>query len=469
MSSVTDELAWLPAWRLASEITSGNLSAETVARAALDRIAALNPQLHSFITIASEQAIDQARAADDAVRNGQLLGPLHGVPIALKDDIWTRDMPSTGGSLVYQNFIPSHDATLVERLRAAGAIIVGKTQLPEFAMWPRSVNRVGEEARNPHDPQRISGASSGGSGACVAAGMTPLAVGSDGGGSVRIPAALNGVFGLHPTPGSVPDHGTFSYSPHASLGPMTRDVRDAALLFQVMTDPGRQSADYVAELDKSVEGLRVAWTGNFGWIAADPRVVATARAAAFRLAEAGAIVEEPTIHIDDIWPAFGTYTRGYALYEPGIRLPYVQSAENLAKCLQNPDLLMPGVAQLLQAPLPSAAEYQEAKAMIKAAQEQLSRIFAHHDVICSPTMSGIAPPIPDGWGHPYDDDHMGTHYTSVVNVSHGTAASFPCGLVDELPVGLQVVAPAGQESVVLRMCRALEIIQPWAVRPLLCG
>src|SRR5690606_33180399 len=157
-------------------------------------------------------------------------------------------------------------------------------------------------------------------------------------------------------------------------------------------------------------------------------------AAAFRLTEAGATVEEPAIHIDDIWPAFGIYTRGYALYEPDVALPYVQSQENLAKCLRDPELLMPGVAQLLQAPLPSAAEYREAKAMTAAAQQQLNRIFASHDVICSPTMAVVAPPIPAGWAQPYDDDHMGTHYTSVVNVSHGTAASFPCGLVDDLPV-----------------------------------
>jgi Asp-tRNA(Asn)/Glu-tRNA(Gln) amidotransferase A subunit family amidase len=464
-SAETSDITWLPARQLATQIADRRLSAESLIRQCLDRINRLDSRVHAFITLAGEQALAEAREADRAVADNRHLGPLHGIPVALKDEIWTRDILSTAGSLIYRDFLPRHDAAIVQRLRAAGAIIIGKTQMPEFAMWPRSVNRLVEEARNPYDNGRIAGASSGGSAVSVATGMVPLAVGSDGGGSVRIPAALCGVIGLHPTPGLVPDQYTFSYSPHASLGPMARTAGDTALLLQVMADPQCRAVDYSAVLADGIEGLKVAWTGDFGWIPADTRVIESARRAALRLREAGAIVEEPTVQIDDIWPAFSVYTRGFARYEAGVSVPFVQSDDNTARCLASPELLMPGVADLLSAPPPSAAEYRRAKAAIERARAHLETLFARYDVICSPTMATVAPPIPEGWGHPYADAHMGTHYTSVVNVAHGTAASYPCGLVDGLPAGLQIMAPGRREDLVLRMCRALELIQPWSLRP----
>jgi Asp-tRNA(Asn)/Glu-tRNA(Gln) amidotransferase A subunit family amidase len=455
-TQLKDMLRWRSASELAAQIAAGELSSETVVRACLENIALIDPQLHAFITVAGEHAIHQACAADREVKANKPLGLLHGVPVALKDEIWTRNIRSTGGSLIYKDFLPGRDAAVVERLDRAGAIIIGKTQMPEFAMWPRSLNRICEEALNPHDPRRISGASSGGSAVSVAAGMTPLAIGSDGGGSTRIPASICGLFGFHPTPGIVPDAGTFSYSPHASLGPMSRNVRDAALLLQVMVDPKQTFIDYLANLEMGVAGLRIAWVGDYGWIDTDPRVLASARAGALMLAKAGAIVEEPSVFFDDIWPAFGVYTRGYALYEPGVAMPYVQSKEHLTRCMQHPELLMPGVAELLSAPAPSQDEYKQAKAIIKKVLKQWQDVFARYDLLCSPTMPNIAPCIIDGNGTPYADDRMGTNYTSIVNITHGTAASFPCGEVDNLPVGLQVMATAGQESLVLRACRSLE-------------
>ena len=197
---MVEELTWKSARELRRLIAERQISPVDVVAACLARIEALDPTLHAFITVVGDRALDDAKAAEAAVQRGDALGPLHGVPVALKDEAWTADIPSTGGSLLFQRFVPSHDGTVTARLRRAGAIVIGKTNLPEFAAWPRSKTRLAGEAVNPWDTTRISGASSGGSAAAVAAGMVPLAIGSDGGGSTRIPSAFCGVVGLFPTP-----------------------------------------------------------------------------------------------------------------------------------------------------------------------------------------------------------------------------------------------------------------------------
>ena len=303
------ELAWLSALELRELIGAGSVSPVEVARACLERIDAVEPHLHSFITVAADRALEQARVAERAVAGGEDLGPLHGVPVALKDEIWTEGIPSTGGSLVFRRFVPSKDATVAQRLRAAGAIIIGKTQLPEFASWPRSKTRLVDESVNPWDVTRISGASSGGSGACVAAGLVPLAVGSDGGGSIRIPSSLCGVFGLYPTPGRVSSYGTFSYSTAGSLGPMARTVRDAAFLQQVISGPDRHDAwkltgpapDILVDLESGVRGLRIAWSEDFGHIPVAPAIGVAVQRAVSVLGDLGATVETTDRHLAHPW------------------------------------------------------------------------------------------------------------------------------------------------------------------------
>ena len=199
---MVDELTWTSARELRRLIADRQISPVDVVAACLARIEALDPTLHAFITVAGERALDDAKHAEAAVQRGDALGPLHGIPVALKDEAWTADIPSTGGSLLFKRFVPSHDGTVTERLRRAGAIVIGKTNMPEFAAWPRSKTRLAGESVNPWDITRISGASSGGSAAAVAAGMVPLAIGSDGGGSTRIPSAFCGVVRPLPHPGS---------------------------------------------------------------------------------------------------------------------------------------------------------------------------------------------------------------------------------------------------------------------------
>jgi Asp-tRNA(Asn)/Glu-tRNA(Gln) amidotransferase A subunit family amidase len=467
----SDELAWLSASETARRIAAGELSAVAAAEAALSRVEGVDGELHSFLTVTADAARRQAKAADAAQQRGDPLGPLHGVPISLKDEVWTAGIRSTGGSQLYADFVPDVDAEVVVRLERAGAILIGKTQLPEFAAWPRSTNLVGPEVRNPHDRSRISGASSGGSAAGVAAGLVPLSIGSDGGGSIRIPSALCGTFGIFPTPGLVPERGSFSYSPFGSLGPISRSVRDAAIMLQVIAghDPRHPASltgdvpDYLADLDAGVVGLRVAFTPDFGWIDVDSRIVAMARRTAHALADAGAIVEEPGIHIEDIWPAFTIVTSGASIYGGSPR-PFTQTDKHRALVAANLDRLTPPLAEALAMEPPTREQYHDAMQTIEHVRHQMRDWLGQYDVVCSPTMPIVAPPIPEGWEMPYADGRMGTQFTSLANMCLLTAASYPCGLVDGLPVGFQVIGAARAEALVLRACRSLEELVPHATR-----
>lgn len=203
-----DQLLLQPAWQIHEQVVAGNVSPVELVQSTLERIDRINPHINAFITLTPEQAQVEARVAERAVLNGEPLGRLHGLPIAVKDDIWTRGVRCTAGSLVYNEFIPREDSTCMRRLREAGAILVGKTNTPEFMCWSRTANKLMPETVNPWDIKRSAGASSGGSGAALAADLVPLAIGSDGGGSIRIPASLCGVVGMFPTPGAspIPEH-----------------------------------------------------------------------------------------------------------------------------------------------------------------------------------------------------------------------------------------------------------------------
>ncbi len=496
---MTEEFTWTSARELRRLIAARQVSPVDVVAACLARIEALDPTLHAFITVVGDRALDDAKAAEAAVQRGDALGPLHGVPVALKDEAWTADIPSTGGSLLFQRFVPSHDGTVTERLRRAGAIVIGKTNLPEFAAWPRSKTRLAGEAVNPWDTTRISGASSGGSAAAVAAGMVPLAIGSDGGGSTRIPSAFCGVVGLFPTPGRVPSYGSFSYSPDGSLGPIGRNVADVALLQQVIAGPDPRDAlaltqpapDVLSALGHGGPALRIAWSPDFGRIPVDPRIATAGRDALERAAATGVVVvEEIAGRFEHPWGdgsllagiqaavAAGTWELDDADVDVpdtnpeqqwmwatfGGPVPLTATPEFRALCHRYRHLLTPPSQLTYQSPtaapvdpgpIPTAEELQEA----------MRAVFATHDVLCSPTMATVAPVAPPGWATPYADSYMGTNFTFIANSTGCPAASVPCGLVDGLPAGLQIIGPPGDEATVLRVCQAIEAASPALPRP----
>jgi aspartyl-tRNA(Asn)/glutamyl-tRNA(Gln) amidotransferase subunit A len=393
--------------------------------------------------------------------------------------------------------VPSRDGTVAERLRRAGAIIIGKTNMPEFAAWPRSKNRIAGESVNPWDAKRISGASSGGSAAAVVAGMVPLAVGSDGGGSTRIPSALCGAVGLYPSPGRVPSYGSFSYTPAGSMGPIGREVADVALMQHVIAGPDRRDAAAMTEqapevlsgLDSGVQGLRVVWSSDFGRIPVDARVAAVAAEAVNALSSAGVTIDETEAVLEHPWgEAIATTANQDAVAAAGwpAEVPYDEgdipdlSAEeewmwevfkDTVPFTASPPfqrlrdryvhLLCPPAQLAETRPAPAAAGAPSADSL----RRSMEALLSDRDILCSPTMAVTAPVAPDGWGTAYADGYMGTNFTFIANALGCAAISVPCGLVDGLPVGLQFIGRSGDEAKVLRLARAIEVIRPFRTLP----
>ena len=294
-----DDIAWMPATEMAAAIREKRLSPVEVARAMLERIDAINPALNAYVLVTREMAMKQAQDAEAAVMRGDALGPLHGVPVSIKDLFDVEGLPTTKGSLLYKDNIATSWEYAAKRLIDAGGIHLGKTNTPEFGFMPITDNRLFGPTCNPWDTTRTPGGSSGGAAAAVAAGLGPIALSSDGGGSIRIPAGFCGVFGLKATYGRVPRKpGGWTTMTHR--GPTTRTVADAALALDVMAgyepeDPFSvrdYPGSFLTEVDGGIKGLRVAYTPDFGYAPVDPEVRAITERAAQRFAELGCTVEE---------------------------------------------------------------------------------------------------------------------------------------------------------------------------------
>ncbi len=295
------EIAFLPVATLAEHLRRRDLSPVEVTRVFLDRIAAYDRDLASYITVTADSALAEAAAAEREIAAGQYRGPLHGVPVSIKDLFYTAGVRTTAGSRILGDFVPTEDATVVARLRGAGAISLGKTNLEEFAFGATSVNPHYGACRNPWDRERIAGGSSGGSAAALAAGLCSVTLGTDSGGSIRQPAALCGVVGLKPTYGRVSRHGVVPLSwSQDHVGPLARTVRDAALVLAAIAgadprDPASSAApvpDYLATLEAGAAGLRLALPRDFFFDRIDPQVEAAVRQAAQTLVGLGATLEE---------------------------------------------------------------------------------------------------------------------------------------------------------------------------------
>lgn len=468
-----EDITWLPGYELRQLISQKVLSPVEVTGHFLDRISRLDPVIHAYITVDPDDVMKQARAAEQRVMSGEPLGPLHGLPISIKDLYNTRGLRTTQGSMIYKDFVPDHDAILVERLRQAGAIILGKTQTPEFATFPRTTTLMAGECRNPWNPDHITGASSGGSGAAVASGMSCFSIGSDGGGSTRIPACYNGVFGFQPSAGRIPMR-TPRTVHMASAGPMTLYVEDAATIIQVLSgkDPRDPSAieaeapNFLGALDKGIKGCRIAWSRDWGVVPdVEPRVTAAVEKAVQRFTEAGAIVDAPEIRFPDeqAWQVFLTLNE--TSYRRGGRL--------LDFTPEQQAQLTPPTKQMLELvksrPAISTEQWHDALKNRAEVMRWMSGLFADHDLICTPTLGIVAPEIPEApWAQPYPDkyyeNHISTCYTYMVNVLGLPAASVPCGFIDGLPIGLQIIGPRFADTRVFRAAQAFARLQPWMAK-----
>lgn len=460
------DLHWTPAWQIRDAIIERRLSATEVTRYFIARIAALDPPIHSYITVAEKQALAQAEAIDQLIQRGERVGPLAGVPVSIKDQFWTRGIRTTGGSRVYADHVPEQDSLHVARLKEAGGIIIGKTNTPEFGTFWRTVNRVAKECVNPWDATRTSGGSSGGAAASVAAGLGPLALGSDSGGSIRLPSAMCGVLGVLPSIGRVPSHGCFGSSTLflSSVGPIARDVRDAATFLQLVARPSAvdplcrtdEAPDYLGSLDLGVAGLRLGWWEIKGiGDLVDADVVAAAKKAALGLESLGARFSDPvvldTAGLDEAWKVLDFVDR------------YASLGEKLYADAALRRKLSP-YARLRFAEAKRVTGAQYSRAVLRRAEfiRSVEKAFGNCDVLLAPTVGYVAPVIKSVG--PTERIPALVAYTLAVNVAGYTAASIPCGFVRGMPIGLQVIAPPNQEALVLRVCRAFELAWPWAQR-----
>ena len=299
-----DDLCWMPASELAPAIKRRKISPVEVMKAVLARIERLTPRLNAFVTLTADHAMKAARAAERAVgKKGARLGALHGIPFSTKDLVITKGIRTTFGTRLFADNVPTESAPMVERLEAAGAIQLGKTNTPMMGWIGATHNLLFGITRNPWNLDRTPGGSSGGASAAVAAGLGPLAIGTDGGGSIRIPASLAGIYGIKPTFGLVPIYPFSAAWGLSHIGPMTRTVADAALMLNASAGPDARDpfslpgprVDYVRALKGGVKGLRVAWTADLGFAkAVDPEVASACERAARRFRELGCRVEEVT-------------------------------------------------------------------------------------------------------------------------------------------------------------------------------
>lgn len=455
-------ISYLSASELAALVRRREVSPVEIVDELLERIRRFNPRLNAFLTVAESAARQAATAAELAVAGGGDLPPLHGVPFSVKDVHFTRGTRTTGGSLVYRDFVPDEDSVVVERLRRAGAILIGKTNTPEFALSSTTENRLGDDCRNPWDPARTAGGSSGGAAASVAAGLGPLAIGSDRGGSIRIPAGFCGVYGFKPTHGRVPLHAAFAGPAFTHIGPITRSVRDAAITLSVISgfdqrDPTSRREcppDWEGSLRAGVKGLRVAWSSTLGGAVADREVRSLAQSACLVFEQQGCLVEEATPDLDDIYLAMPIMMSD----------EFARSGHLLEQHAQD---LMPEVRLLLEhaRTIPGYACSQAMRALERF-RMTMTDFFDRYDLLLTPTNPVPAFPLrqrpPEVNGRPVDPVRNLACLTMPFNLTGQPAATVPCGFTsDGLPAGLQIAAPWGRDDLVLAASAAFEERRPW--------
>jgi Asp-tRNA(Asn)/Glu-tRNA(Gln) amidotransferase A subunit family amidase len=465
------ELWKISGWQLSRMIASKKVKPSEVMDAILTRIEEVNPKINAFCTLARDSAMAEARAADKKVTRAKSLGPLFGVPISIKDLIFTKGLRTTFGSKMHENFIPDQDEVVVERLKAAGAIIFGKTTTCEFGYKSVTQSPLWGITRNPWNSEMTPAGSSGGAAAAVASGLGPMAVGSDGGGSIRAPASFCGIFGLKPSRGRVPIYPLLAGWETldrrlAHVGPLTRTVADAALMMEVIA--GRDDRDPVTlpegriafrrELKGGVRGLRIAWTFDLGYVVVDERIAEAVTSAAKVFASLGAKIEEARPDFPLMHDAF------QLIFAVGCAAAIGDRLEEWR------DRLDQGLVRLTEIGLKaSAADYVRATNRSHILWEKMQAFFEKYDLLLTPTLS--VPPFPVGIDWPREVAGQKVHplnylaFTYLFNLTGQPAASVPCGwTANGLPVGLQIVGRRFEDATVLRAAAAFEEARPWADR-----
>jgi aspartyl-tRNA(Asn)/glutamyl-tRNA(Gln) amidotransferase subunit A len=451
---MTADLCSLSATELLDGFRKHELSPVEAARAVLARIEELNPLLNAF-NLVSDRAVDDAKASEARWLAGQPKGLLDGVPVSIKDLLLTKGWPTLRGSKTIDPKGPwNDDAPAVARLREHGAVLIGKTTTPEFGWKAVTDSALTGITRNPWNREKTPGGSSGGAAAAVAAGMGPLAVGTDGGGSIRIPCSFTGIFGLKPSFGRVPAWPLSPFGTVAHVGPITRSIADAALMLNVLAQPDARDwhalaydpRDWRTALDHGVHDLRIAFSPDLGYAKVDAEVAAIVRQAVKTFADLGAKVEEKN--------------PGFESPEPIFRTQWFSGAALLMKTIKQKELVDPGLREVAaDGEKISAMEILEAQMKRGALGAHMNLFHRDYDLLVTPTLSIAAFDA----GKEVADRKLQKRWTDWTpfsfpfNLTQQPAASIPCGLTKAgLPVGLHIVAPRYGDALVLRAARAFE-------------
>ena len=461
------DLCFEDATELARRIRSKAISPVEVLDAFLARIEALNPIINAFCLVAADSARAQARRAEQALVDGSTPGPLHGVPVAFKDLTPTAGIETSYGSWAFKGNVPDEDAVIVERTKRAGAIVIGKTMTSELGHSACARNLVHGATVNPWNPERIPGGSSGGSAAAVLSAMTPVAEGTDGGGSVRIPASCCGVFGLKPQLGRIPMADRANFTTLACHGPLTWTVRDAALLLSVWAGPDDRdplslpaTAEDFRALDGDLEGTRIAYSPDLG-LPVEAEVRDVVREAVATLVELGAHVDEVDLRAGDglvadfhrLWVGLEAAQFGHLVPEHGSRM-----TRGVLEEIERGSTL-------------AAVDYWRAEIARSDFYDRVRRVLALNDFIVCPVMAVSPPSVhmftdgPEEVEGAVVDRKTGWSLAFPFNMTSHPAASIPCGATpDGLPVGMQVIGRRFRELDVLRFAARFEEAAPWRER-----
>ena len=464
---MSDDLFFKPAFELGEMVKRQEMTAVEICEKFIERIEKINVEINAYCTTTFDMAREQAKKADDAVKKGEKLGLINGVPLSIKDLIEMKGVRTTFGSKIYDNYIPEMDEVVITRLKEAGGVVLGKTNTPEFGHEFRTVNKIFGITHNPWNLNMTSGGSSGGAGSATAAGISPLSLGSDGGGSIRIPSSFNGIFGLKPTFGRIPRYPRKSHAWIAldHYGPLTRYVKDAALMLDVMQGPTPADMYSIQKtidshyklIDEKPQNLKIGYTLKMGNIKAiDSDVEKAVVSSVMKLEQLGWSVEEAKFKLKNPDIQFSTLVSsgyGYDL-KKDIKIWREEMGANLVTFVEM------GVTQ-------TAMDLEGATHQRRKIYEYLhNKVFNKYDILITPTTPTSAFDIDLSF-----PEKIGGKVASVLtfigflypfNMTGLPAASIPCGWSSNgLPLGMQIVAKRFDELTILQVAKAFEEIQPW--------
>ncbi len=461
-----EDICFMSALEMAEKIKTQELSSVEITEILIERINKLNPSINAYCTTSFDLAREMAKAADDRVKKGEKLGVLNGIPSSVKDLMQTKGIRTTYGSKLYENFIPEVDDIAVGRLKKEGCVLLGKTNTPEFGHVPLTHNLVFGVTKNPWDLNKTSGGSSGGAAASVAAGLGPLALGSDGGGSIRIPSSLCGVFGLKPTFGRVPRYPPIgiAFWTMDHYGPLTRYVKDAALMLNAIkgfhpsdknTFPD-EGIDYVKSLDQVPNKLRIGYSFDLGFFrSTEPEIEQIVQKGIDHLNQHDWVLEPLKMKVKKPEYAFSLLvSSGYA-YD--LKKDIVERKEDIT----------PGLARIIEAGSTyNAIDLGKATAQRQELYDTFYQIFEEHDIIITPTTPTPAFEAGTDQFPKVKGKQLSTvswmSFTYPFNLLGLPAANIPCGWTKEgLPVGMQVIGKRYDEQTVLQVAAAYEKVAPW--------